>query len=250
VPQPGVVAGHVAAHDGRADLVVLGAMEAHRAALTPWAAWELHTIERCYDDMSAGAYAPTPRQFFTANASVRRERLMAAGGFNESMRRAEDVELAYRLEDAGCRFEFRRDLRVWHEPRRTFWQWLDTARQYGRYDVVMWRDLGREHILRNVSEEYPSRNVAIRAAARILVGRPAFVAPVERMARLAALATYRARTRWLSMGILSLAFNAAYWNGIASELGERSRFWHAIEHPDPPPRERPMAATDAPTVKA
>jgi GT2 family glycosyltransferase len=89
-----------------------------------------------YDAMERGDWAATARQFYTANASLARRHVLDAGGFDERFRRAEDVELAYRLADRGLRFVFARDAVVVHHPDRSFRAWLDIAGAYGRNDVV------------------------------------------------------------------------------------------------------------------
>src|SRR6185295_4881663 len=73
---------------------------------TPWNRWEAETVEAEYDRMIRGVYEPTWRQFFTGNAFLRRADFLDAGGFNETFRRAEDIELGYRLHRLGCEFVF------------------------------------------------------------------------------------------------------------------------------------------------
>lgn len=232
VPPRDLLSGHVLAHRSADDLVVIGRMRAHAAIRHPWTAWEVRTLERVYGDMLARKYAPTPRQFFTANASVSAERLHAAGGFNETMRRAEDVELAYRLQDGGARFVFRSDLYVDHDPDRPLRAWLRMARQYGNYDVYMWRDLKRRHIIDNISEEYAERRGPLRFAARALVGRRMAVGAARLALSQTARLAWSARLDHVAMGACSAIFNIEYWHGVAESLGGRRAFWGAIEHPE------------------
>jgi hypothetical protein len=213
-------------------MVVIGALRTHAAVRHPWTAWEMRTLDRVYADMLAHKYAPTPRQFFTANASVSAERIQAAGGFNETMRRAEDVELAYRLQDGGARFVFRADLYVEHDPDRPLSAWLRMARQYGHYDVMMWRDLKRRHIIDNISEEYAERRGSLRLAARTLVGRRMAVAAARLALTQTARLAWRAHMDRAAMGACSAVFNLEYWQGVAESLGGRRAFWRAIEHPE------------------
>jgi glycosyltransferase involved in cell wall biosynthesis len=232
VPPRDLLQGHMLAHRSSDDLVVIGRMRAHAAIRHPWTAWEVRTLERVYGDMLARKYAPTPRQFFTANASVSAERIAEAGGFNETMRRAEDVELAYRLQDGGARFVFRPDLYVEHDPDRPLNAWLRMARQYGTYDVMMWRELKRRHIIDNVSEEYAERRGPLRVAARALVGRGMGVATARFMLSHAASLAWSAGLKRPAMGACSAVFNIEYWQGVAEALGGRRAFWDAVEHPE------------------
>jgi glycosyltransferase involved in cell wall biosynthesis len=232
VPPRDLLNGHMLAHRSTDDLVVIGRLRAHAAIRHPWTAWEVHTLERVYADMLARKYAPTPRQFFTANASVSAQRIAEAGGFNETMRRAEDVELAYRLQDGGARFVFRADLYVEHDPDRPLRSWLRMARQYGRYDMYMWRDLKRRHIIDNISEEYAERRGPLRAAARALVGRRMAVGAARYMLSQTARLAWAARMDRAAMGACSAVFNIEYWHGVSEALGGRRAFWDAVEHPE------------------
>ena len=72
----------------------------------PWVAWEQAMIEKQYWAMKLGYWGATAKQFYTGNASVQRKHLVAVGGFDESLRRAEDIELGFRLADIGLEFHF------------------------------------------------------------------------------------------------------------------------------------------------
>lgn len=61
---------------------------------------------------------------------VRVEAFDAVGGFDELLRFGEDVDLVWRLDDAGWRCRYDPSVTVWHEPRRT---WCDRLRQHTGY---------------------------------------------------------------------------------------------------------------------
>ena len=80
--------------------VVMGPMlTPNDFAMPAWVAWEQAMLMKQYDDMNAGNWQPTARQFYTGNTSLARQHLIQTGGFDTSFRRGEDVELAYRLAD-------------------------------------------------------------------------------------------------------------------------------------------------------
>src|SRR5689334_14236893 len=138
IPDPDFLAAHWRIHQQAERQVVIGPLLLPPAArLQPWVRWELATLERQYDDMARGKWTPTPRQFYTGNASVAREAVLAAGGFNPEFRRAEDVELAYRLQERGYTFVFAPQARGLHYAQRSFFSWKAIASAYGRADVVM-----------------------------------------------------------------------------------------------------------------
>lgn len=68
---------------------------------------------------------------FTHSAAVRREAFLAIGGFDERMpNNADDLELSYRLIDAGYRIKFERHGLVYHRHPAT---WFDyTHKKFGR----------------------------------------------------------------------------------------------------------------------
>lgn len=231
-PSPDAIRLHAEAHEHDRDLVVLGTMHPHDAVRTPWIAWELKTLARQYDNMTRGVYEPTPRQFFTANASVRREHVVNAGMFDPAYRRAEDVELAFRLEALGLRFAFRPGIRVWHDPDRSLAAWKRVAHQYGEYDVRMWRAGRYEDALRCLAHEYGERHVAVRAAARAFAGRGATLSVASAAIMAASRAAYAIRFERAALAAASIVFNIEYLDGCAKALGGRRKLWDIIADPD------------------
>ncbi|MEU4344792.1 mycofactocin biosynthesis glycosyltransferase MftF [Nocardia sp. NPDC023852] len=62
---------------------------------------------------------------------VRRRALLAQGGFDESMHVAEDVDLCWRLERAGCRLRYEPAAHVAHDHRVSFRAWFGRKMFYG-----------------------------------------------------------------------------------------------------------------------
>jgi len=226
-PAPDLVAAHVAAQAGQDDLVVIGPMLPPDGWSRPaWIRWEEAKLVAQYEAMLAGKYACTPRQFFTANASLRRERFLAAGGFDPSFKRAEDVELGYRLRDRGARFAFHGEARVVHYPTRTFVSWCRTPYQYGRYDVEMARK-GHE-ALRAAFREFHARHRLTRWLTRWCVGRQWLVrTAVLALGGAARLADTLGAHRPASLAMSGI-FSVLYWQGVADELGSAARLWRSI----------------------
>lgn len=63
---------------------------------------------------------------------VRTEVLRAIGGFDEAMRSGEDVDLVWRLVEAGHRCRYEPATTVHHRPRPTFAGWVRQRMTYGR----------------------------------------------------------------------------------------------------------------------
>ncbi len=225
IPLPGMLTRHLEAHQADADLVAIGPMLPPRDWKLPaWLRWEALTLQKQYDAMTRGDYEPTPRQFYTANASVRRAHALAVGGFDESFTRAEDVEFAYRLADRGLRFEFVAEAAVIHDPGRTWSAWQEVAHEYGRRSVIFERDRGRDQ-LSAAYEEWAERHPLNRWLAQLCVGHRARTEMLSRIA--GAAARHDAGALWdrAQMGLCSALYSASYWQGVADETGLGRRVW-------------------------
>ena len=175
VPAPDLLAAHLRHHEasGNDDTVVIGPMITPAdEVLSPWVRWEQDMLYKQYAAMERGDWEATARQFYTANASIARRHLVDAGGFDEAFRRAEDVELAYRLADRGLHFTFAKDAIVDHHAERSFASWLDIARTYGRNDVIFGRDLDQRWLLDSIATEFHGRHRLVRALTRTCATRP------------------------------------------------------------------------------
>ena len=206
---------HAAAHErSNGALAAVGPLRApvdwHPTA---WNYWEAATLQVQYQRMERGDYAPSWRQFFTGNASVSRAAFVEAGGFDESLRRAEDIELALRMSLKGCRFEFLPGATGWHYAHRTRASWLAIPRQYAEVDVLMDRLHPQLGWLKVVEGELRRRHVLTRAATQLLsprrscsIGTSAAIAAAEMMFR-----TGRRRT---SNALLSVVYSLEYAHAL------------------------------------
>ncbi len=177
-----------------------------------WTRWEAATLQREYDRMVAGVYAPTWRQFHTGNALAPRECILAVRGFDEGFLRAEDIELGLRLAQSGCQFRFVPTAIGWHYSRRSLAAWLQVARSYGdcdrrldaMYPDMHWlaqvqRELGRRHpFLRFVRTACPPLARSALALALAAVTPALEVLGGARLAR----------------GVLSVAYELEYLAGL------------------------------------
>jgi GT2 family glycosyltransferase len=228
-PIDSLIQWHLDYHLLQPDAVVIGPMvppsDWHRPA---WIRWEEEMLEAQYRAMLVGEYPCTPRQFYTANASLSRARFLAAGGFDPSFKRAEDVELAYRMRDAGATFAFLPEAVVFHYASRTFAAWSRTPYQYGRYDVLMHRQKGHEALACAVLE-FHTRHILTRALARACVGNPGLVRASVVVLRGIATVVDRLGAAPAARLALGGIFNLLYWQGVSDELGDTRRLWRSIE---------------------
>jgi GT2 family glycosyltransferase len=229
LPAPSLVGTHVAAHERLGeDAVVIGPMldpPDHR--MSPWVRWEQEMLAKQYAAMARGDYEPTARQFYTGNASVRRHHVVAAGGFDTRFRRAEDVELAYRLARRGLRFHFEPAAVGYHYAERSFGSWLANAHAYGRNDVTFSREPGQAWILGAVADEFHDRHRWSRTLTTACIEHPRWRPSVERALRAGATVTGH-RAASLTRGALSALYGIEYYRGVAEELGGAGAFLDTV----------------------
>ncbi len=241
VPEPQLITEHVATHQRHeAEVVVLGPMLTPQDfTLKPWVHWEQTMLYKQYADIAAERWQPTARQFYTGNASVARRYLLATGGFDTSLRRAEDVELAYRLADRGLSFVFNPDAIGYHYADRSFTAWQETPTLYGRNDVIFARDRNHRWLLALVMQEFHQRHPFIKALTRLCLSRRSLSAVVIEGLRCAAGVSNAWRLAWFSQCAYSGIFNLCYYQGMADELGGRNLFFQLADTmvtlAEPPP---------------
>jgi len=222
VPAPDLISAHVAHHSALDDdVVVVGPMcTPDDSVLSPWVRWEQSTLYRQYEALLRGDWDATARQFYTANASVARCHIESVGGFNPAFRRAEDVELAYRLADAGLKFAFAADAVVLHYAERSFESWRDNAVAYGRNDVIFGRDHGQAWLLDALYREFHQRNRFIKSLVGISLRRPRLAPSLAAVVTVIARASSRTGPERTATAALSALYNLEYYRGMADELGD------------------------------
>jgi glycosyltransferase involved in cell wall biosynthesis len=238
VAAPTLIEQHVASHD-MSPLVVIGPMLTPDGYdMSPWVRWEQAMLYRQYDAMKRGRYPATFRQFYTGNASVLRESMLSQHGFDTRYRRAEDVELAYRLSQCGHRFVFNANAVGYHYADRPFGSWLQTARDYGINDARFARDLGRPELLQLVGREFPRRHPIVQVAARCCVGRPRAEQAAQTILKSIASTTDALHADLLTRLSLSGLYNITYYCGLAEELGSRDAFRRVVSRRHRSPKKR------------
>jgi GT2 family glycosyltransferase len=233
VPDHQLLAEHARSHhEAGKDVVVLGPLLSPEGfEMAPWVRWEQEMLMKQYRALLRGDWTASARQFYTGNASLRRSHILAAGGFDEGFRRAEDVELAYRLADRGLDFVFNVQAVGMHFAERSFGAWLDAAYTYGRNDVIFARDRNQGWLLSAVHREFRERHNSIQVLVRMCRGRPRLTWIAKSALKLAADAATVLRARDLERRAYSGIFNLQYYNGLFNELNDVHFLFKDIENP-------------------
>lgn len=231
VPAPQLIAEHLRVHEQHdEDVVVLGPMlTPDDYSMAPWVRWEQAQLYKQYADMQTGRWPATARQFYTGNTSLSRRHILDTGGFDERFRRAEDVELAYRLAERGLRFVFCPEAAGYHYAERSYASWASIPYAYGRNDVIFARDKGQPWLLPVVLREFHQRHPLIRGLVRACVGRSWLCAPATAGLRTIASVGDRIGIEQLPRLTYSGIFNLRYYQGVADELGGREQIFKQME---------------------
>ena len=214
-----LMAEHAKSHAEPGTVVIGPLLPANVSRPAPWTRWEWQTLAEQYRAMRESLWAPTPRQFYTGNASVALADVIGVGGFNQDFSRGEDVELAWRLHDRGLRFVFNERAAAEHLAVRSFKAWLTAAHDYGRTDVMLERLRTGRDLPGWVRREYQARHRLTRTLTRTVLAQPAAFPVVSALGGMATRGAAAAGLQNASMQICSALFTSAYWRGVAGQLG-------------------------------
>jgi GT2 family glycosyltransferase len=229
VPERDMLEEHAAAHErAGGDVVVLGTMASLPKYKQPWVSWEQFQLEKQYHAMTRGDYAPTFRQFWTGNASVRRQRLVQAGLFDVALKRGEDVDLGFRLSQLGVGYVFNPRAKGLHHAERSLASFCKAHSAYGEMEVALFERQagGAEPVLsENWNRLHAVQRTFLELALRSQVG-----SDTVRRGLCAALESKPAASLppALSRAACSVLANLLFWDGSRRALGSE-RFSTMIE---------------------
>lgn len=248
VPTPHLIAEHLKTHtQHNSPVAVLGPMlTPDDFDMSPWVQWEQAMLEKQYTAMREGKWEPTARQFFTGNTSLPRRYLVEQGGFDTQFRRAEDVELAYRMAAAGLKFIFHENAIGYHYAQRSFSSWFEIPYAYGVNDVIFALHKGQLWLLSAIWQEFYQRNRGIQSLVRLCLNRPFLSQTCTKMLLKTAQASQAKNRPDIANKAYSGIYNLRYYQGVADQLGGRKKFFsELIDRRTPPnnlaPTENPLA---------
>jgi len=218
-PTPTLLAEHLKIHDLERDVVVMGPMASLEYYAQPWVKWEQEKLEAQYAAMMRGDWEPTFRQFWTGNASVSRDHLVAAGGFDPSYARAEDIELGRRLHQRGLKFRFNPAARGLHHAERSLGSWVAMHRYYGALEVQIFGDLGEEALVNTLANNWSGIHPLTRRLVQSCLHRPRRAALVSYLLNGWLELTVRTRVPVATSQVCGALANLTYWSASVDALG-------------------------------
>jgi GT2 family glycosyltransferase len=225
--EPVMLERHWEIHESDPWAVVLGrfltAQGAYAAGQGGWNAWEARILEKHFEAMQAGKRPPAGRRLYSGNFSVRRSLFNTVGGFDESLKRGEDVELGLRMQDAGGHYYFAPEAAGIHCGFRSFESWSKSAYTYGCCDVLLTQEKGR-NTLGLILTWFHRQRSYIRVGVSAALWKPW-------VQRASVRALHGAGEGLFKLGLKKPAFVAygaiykiQYWQGVMDQLGGPKAF--------------------------
>jgi glycosyltransferase involved in cell wall biosynthesis len=219
VPEPPLLQEHAATHASGEEVAVIGPLGSLARYRQPWVAWEQAKIERQYAAMQRGDWAPTYRQFWTGNASVPRQLVLEAGGFDAKFLRAEDIELGARLAQRGVRFVFKPAAATLHHAERSLQSWSNMHRAYGRLELSIHGRFGRDAALNTLRNNWHRLRAATRTLVSACLGRERATAAACAILSSSIRAAAAVGSDAPGRAACSALANVLYWDGVRESLG-------------------------------
>lgn len=229
--EPGMLQRHLEVHEKDEWAVVLGrfltAQGAYAAGQGGWNAWEARILEKHFEAMQSGKRPPAGRRLYSGNFSVRKSLYHTVGGFDEDLKRGEDVELGLRMQDAGAHYYFAPEAAGIHCGFRSFDSWSKSAYTYGCCDVLLTQEKGRNTLGLILTWFHRQRSI-IRAGLAITLRNP-------KLQRISVRALHGVGEALMRRGFKKPAFVAygaiykiQYWQGVMDQLGGPDVFWTQV----------------------
>jgi GT2 family glycosyltransferase len=229
--EPELLAEHLEAQSDLRNRVVIGRLLPDPTVRPKgWTLWEQHNFDLRYAGIGHGLGIVDGRKFYSGNVSVARAAFEAVGGFNTAYQRAEDIELGYRLQIWGADLVFNGRAACIHRGNHKFDGWCRIQYTYGRCDVLMADVHGGVQPI-PFGRWFGSRNMLNRAFCRLSVDRRWLSRILLAGSRAVGAVADRLGAAVISRWSYSAIANLQYWQGVADELGGRSRLWSLVRTP-------------------
>lgn len=212
---PGFLGAHLARHVPGSRRVVVGRIRSSSKLS------EMPLFERFHADL-LDRWGPGPLRgdaVCTGNLSLRRSDYLEVGGFDCSLERAEDVDLGFRLEQAGVDVVFSEDAATVHESDHTdFRRWRRQVVSYGR----CWTRIARKHP--RLTRPDPWHSFFAHALAKRPFVVMALVSPTLGAALAHSTQRVAEASEWLglrrfALRLISLLWALEFFRGVRDELG-------------------------------
>lgn len=205
IASPGLVAAHLGAHDGADERLAIGALSQH--PVEDPRDWYAHAFAESWNRRH-GELTRRPAYWsdcYGANFSVATARLREVGGFDAELPAGYDLELAYRLVEAGCEPRYVAAAEAVHDDGKSGRRIVADQHRYGTVCPALVRlHPGMSPRTIDWYRAASPRELALRRLLLTLSVRPAWLLPPGRL-----LPAGRARMLWFDF-----VSHYAFWQGV------------------------------------
>lgn len=246
IPHPELIAAHASVHRYDERAVVIGRVTPCCAVPRPgWEDWEDYIARRDYELLERNEACLGGGLFYTWNVSASRDCLNQAGGFDPTLAFQEDIDLGFRLEEAGVHFHFRPDAAGQHCGHRpTYSAWCRRHYRFGFHRALLQQRRTTRH-LHSLRASIDSYHPLTRVFLWLTLGRTIVGQTAEGTFRATAAAFDALRVRPVSRVFYSLIAIHHYWRGVLDSVGDATLLRQKLFRASDPP---PIASAGAPTT--
>lgn len=226
---PDLVEQHIRAHRDEETTVTIGRLAPDPSPKVPgWWRWLEWQVDKQYRLMQAGQRPINGRCLYSGNFSVKREAFLQVGGFDETLRHSEDVELGLRLEQNGAIFRLALDASGEHWGYTSYQAWLDMAYRYGRWDGALAVNPEYNSPWDATFGAYRRRNRWLRLSAKRVLDHPRLFKTLVRSLRIASIVAAALRLHPIERSLYAGIYDLTYWQGVCDEWGGARVLWRTL----------------------
>jgi GT2 family glycosyltransferase len=226
---PDLVEQHLRAHREEGTTVTIGRLAPDPSPKVPgWWRWLEWQVEKQYRMMQAGQRPIDGRRLYSGNFSVEREAFLQVGGFDETLRHSEDVELGLRLEQNDATFGLAVAASGEHCGYTSYRAWLDMAYRYGRWDGALAVNPEYASPWEATFGAYRRRSRWLRLCAKRVLDHPGTFKTLMRLLRSGGVIAGALRLRALERSFYAGIYDLTYWQGVCDEWGGASVLWRTL----------------------
>jgi GT2 family glycosyltransferase len=212
---------HAAAHDVDDRLVGLGYLPPVIAGRTMFANTLRGWWEAMFDEPRRPGHRYDYRNLLTGHFSIRRERFVELGGFDERFACHEDYEFGHRALRHGLTFRFLPHAVAWHHDLTTLPRALERKRAEGRADVAL--AIKHPELTASLPLWRPREGGRFRQLLVLLAWRAPLLGEAIARVQLALLPLHESfglRFRWRARSEALLSYS--YWRGVVAAARQAS----------------------------
>ena len=227
IPQERLVAEHRSLHPPSSNTVVLGEISASNRTRSSWDAYDDAMRDK---RQTALRTSEQPSGIHSArNVSIRRDVVQTMGGFRGHLPGNQEVELGYRLRQAGTRFVFSHEAIAEDGGHSDYRTWKERQSTRGKLDVATYEQNPDGQGLERLVACFNERRLLGRVVVAAMLRHRRLALHMIRWAEGTATLTYALGLAGVSRAAYSVIANTLYWSGVRDCVRGNRRFFSLLK---------------------